>query len=61
MTPTQPGNAGARPAPPPTERVPPATVAPPPNPAREVLEDRRDLERCATGEITVDRHGRPCP
>lgn len=56
-----PGNAGARPEAPPLEVAPPPAAPQRPNPARESLLDKRDRERCATGEILRDRHGRPCP
>lgn len=61
LLPIEPGNAGARPALPPRPVAQPPAAPPPPNPARELLDAKRDLERCATGEIARDRHGRPCP
>lgn len=61
LEPFEPGNAGARPSLPPREVAPPGAAPPRPNPARERLDAKRDLERCATGEITRDRTGRPCP
>jgi len=50
-----------RPAMPPLDAAPPSVAPLPANPARELLRDRRERERCATGQITRDRHGQPCP
>jgi hypothetical protein len=60
--PIEPGNAGAEPSVPSGGAAAPEVPSPRhPNPARDRLDAKRDLERCATGEISHDRRGRPCP
>jgi hypothetical protein len=60
---TRPGSSSTatRPTLPPLDAAPPSVAPLPQNPARELLRDRRERERCATGQITRDRHGRACP